>query len=78
METPLNNKQRKFLEYIRDNHRCVGWNVTVTVILQTGKYDVHSMSAVLADWDLLCRGSIDSRLGYGTPIKYLKREHIKV
>jgi len=51
METPLNNKQRKFLEYIQ----------------------IHSMSAVLADWDLLCGGSIDSRVGYGTPIKYLKR-----
>ena len=76
MRDVLNNKQRKFLEYIRDNHRCVGWNVTVPVILQTGKYDVHSMSAVLADWDLLCGGSIDLRLGYGTPIKYLKRECI--
>lgn len=31
---PLNNKQRKFLEYLRDEYGCLGWTTTIPTILQ--------------------------------------------
>lgn len=68
---PLNDEQRKFLEYIRDNHKCIGWNVCVPETLQEGYYSKHSMSAVIADWYLLCRNTTNQSV-YGTPTKYLK------
>ena len=68
----LNKEQRKFLEYIRDYHKCVGWGVTIPEILIKGEYHEIGMRAVLAEWKALVSGNKVALGIYGKPTKYLK------
>lgn len=38
----LTDEQRKFLEYIKKEHDCLGYYGTVNTILDTGKYNTNS------------------------------------
>lgn len=35
----LTNEQRKFLEYVKREHDCLGYYGTVNTILETGRYN---------------------------------------
>ena len=74
----LNKEQREFLEYIKLNHRCLGWAHTIDTILRTGRYDVgglskHDPMLIVRDFKKLLNGSTyDGYAGiYGKPTKYL-------
>lgn len=68
----LTYEQRKFLEYIQKNHDCLGWNITVPCILDSGKYDPDFMRPIMKDWAQLCSGTGSYLIDYGKPLKYLK------
>jgi len=70
----LNKEQREFLEYIRDNHRCMGWTGTVNEVLNKGEYSI----ATLAELNFIIKKFKASRLDnyiqarFERPTKYLK------
>ena len=74
----LNKEQRRFLEYIRDNHGSLGWSSRIARILNTGEYstdetDVNSVQCILYNWKDILRNNISPEtLKYGKPTKYLK------
>lgn len=72
MKRKLNDAQIKFLMYIRDNHRCLGWDSTIPDILRTGEYRTWQMGDILLKWRDMCDGSTHAHLIFGTPKKYLK------
>ena len=78
MIKPLNNKQRKFLEYLRDEYGCLGWTTTIPTILQHNKYYEYQINDVLYDWELYKKGDVaELRFGFNydeckPPTKYLK------
>lgn len=71
---PLTNKQRKFLEYVRDSHDSLGWGTTIHIILSADAYDVGAPGSgdpmdVVDAFEGLLAGNNSK---YGKPTKYLK------
>ena len=70
----LNKEQRKFLEYLRDTHHSMGWKITVTKVLNNGKYS----STDLADLNFIIKKFKSAKTDryiqdrFGKPTKYLK------
>lgn len=68
----LTAEQRKFLEYVKYNHNCIGWGGTIELILETNEYSLtgeFSPNDVVRDFRNLLKG-IDEHT-YGKPTKYL-------
>jgi hypothetical protein len=80
---PLNDKQRKFLEYLRDEQDCLGWTSSIPEILQLNKYYKELIDDILDDWELYKKGNIkELRHGFNydqckPPTKYLKYDTTK-
>jgi len=77
----LNNHQRNFLIYIRDELACLGWEATIKDILYDDEYQLMDMYMVVDDFRKLrdskssgvIRGSYGDDLSkFGKPTKYLK------
>ena len=81
----LNNEQRKFLEYLRDEHTGIGWLGSINMILKQNSYPENlddrmpnssssfTMRFLLRDWKNMTEDNDLSDVGYyGAPIKYLK------
>jgi hypothetical protein len=74
----LNKEQRRFLEYIRDNHRSLGWISRIARILNSDEYstdetDANSVQCILYNWKSILRHAEPAEtLKYGKPTKYLK------
>jgi len=76
----LTSVQRKFLEYLVNEHNCVGMGSVITSTLTTGQYDVDAMKKVVHNFNCLVN---ELRTGkntheychigtYHKPTKYLK------
>jgi hypothetical protein len=69
----LNDSQRKFLEYLRDSHKSLGWGDTIRTMLTHGRYNPSSIIAIIASFNKLKSGNDKYREGlFGIPTKYLK------
>lgn len=71
MYRPLKPNQRKFLEYLRDNHKSVGCTRLIEIILTENSYDIDDISVVLL-WFKKIRDEGYSQNYYGVITKYLK------
>lgn len=71
----LTKEQRKFLEYLKENHRCFGYTGTIPEILAADGYsetEREYLNGLVATWR---SGRTNTRLmnSYGgLPTKYLK------
>lgn len=77
----LSNKQRKFLEYLRDDLYSLGWDSTIDSILIDDEYEVDDVYCIIEDFrklrDSKTSGAVhgaygDDLRGFGKPTKYLK------
>lgn len=72
----LNNKQREFLEYLRDSHNSLGWTSTIDTILRTGSYETDNgrsrVPDILKAFGELKKGDKTYTFLYRKPTKYLK------
>lgn len=74
----LNKKQRKFLEYLHKEYRCLGYDVSIPTILISNEYSPQLMSEVITEWKLFCEGkyhrinTIKELYNRKKPTKYLK------
>ena len=68
----LNKQQRKFLEYLRDNHNCLGYCATIPDMLESGEYDNTSIIIhdIVKKFQLL-RDNETHQYVYSKPTKYL-------
>lgn len=68
----LNHKQRKFIEYLVNEHECIGYDQSMPKMLLRGNYNDDYINAVLRNFqELKIDGSQLQRV-YGKPTKYLK------
>jgi len=71
----LNKEQRRFLEYIRDNHGSLGWSSRIARILNTGEYtesNIRYLNDIVKIWKK-CRTDASAMKSYGgLPKRYLK------
>lgn len=67
----LNDKQLKFLVYLRDNHKSVGYPLTVNYILANGSYTDSEITVLIDDFRRI-RKLQALQKHYGVPTKYLK------
>jgi len=67
----LTDKQRKFLEYILDNHKGLGWSNTIREYLQHGVYTPNGRIRLIVEEFKQLRANHNTDI-YGNPIKYLK------
>ena len=67
----LNKKQRKFLEYLRDEVKYAGNTRAVNEILQTGEYDADQIETILY-WFRKIRTGMYRPSYYGNVTKYIK------
>lgn len=80
MKKPLNEVQRKFLEYLRDNHQSLGFSVTLPEILQDDKYEYYRFEKIVEDWryfikenfDKMTHGAYIKKYNTTKPFNYLK------
>ena len=64
----LNNKQRKFLEFLKNEHKCIGFDQTIPKMLKHGSYDYSTMRAILQEWHRFIFDPHDALYqGYGVP-----------
>ena len=74
--TRLNDKQRKFLQYLHDEHECIGYDHIITTTLERNEYSTKGhgyMYYVLRDWNIMITDpSCADIVNYGKPTKYLK------
>jgi hypothetical protein len=82
MKEKLTQKQRKFLQYLIDEHNCVGMYGTIRDILRDGNYDPSSqhLKMIVSNFQCLLE---EKRTGtnshtwctiskYNEPMKYLR------
>ena len=75
MYKELNKEQLKFLEFLRNDHKCIGYDQTIPDIIKKREYAESTMRAVVADWKRFTKHPNDSIFaGYGIPKKYLRWE----
>ena len=55
----LNEEQRKFLEYLKTQYNCLGYDISIPDALRTNTYSVNTMNNVLADWKLFRIGKFE-------------------
>jgi hypothetical protein len=81
MFKPLSPNQRKFLEYIRDDYKSLGYNVSIPYALDNDVYEPDTMQSVVDDWRILLSGKYSNLRFYDAvyinlytkkPTKYLK------
>ena len=77
----LNMEQRKFLEWIHDEHNCIGYGTAIETILKQGYYVYNNFSAeydfykpdniyvILEGWKEYLKDG--DWISYGKPKKYL-------
>lgn len=65
----LNEKQRRFLEYLKDEVKYAGNTRAVTSILETGEYDDDQIATILY-WFRKIRTGDYRPSHYGNVIKY--------
>lgn len=70
---PLNEEQRKFLEYLRDNHKSLGWGDTIKTMLEHDRYQPSTVNHIIHTFNLIKSGRDEYREHiFGKPTKYLK------
>lgn len=67
----LTDKQRKFLDYLKDEVKYAGNTRAINEILQTGKYDDDQIDTILY-WFRKIRTGMYRPAWYGTITKYTK------
>lgn len=74
MMKQLNNKQRKFLEYILENHYGLGWCGTISSILYQGEYNPENgdLQIILNRFEELKKSDSPLERAFRKPTKYLK------
>lgn len=71
----LTDKQRNFLEYLRDSHGCIGYNVTIPTILSEGNYQKSEADSIVRDWIHFINGRYNDMTWY--PDQYVPKEITK-
>jgi hypothetical protein len=69
--TPLNDKQRKFLEYLRDAHKSITYPLTIQRMLLVGRYEDGDAKCIIQEFYKL-RTMPAYQSVFGIPTKYLK------
>jgi hypothetical protein len=71
----LTKQQRDFFQYLKDNHRCMGYTGTIPSILDSGEYEETErryLNDIVKDWkNNRANAGVMKSYG-GLPTRYLK------
>lgn len=76
---PLSEKQRKFLQYLKNEHNSLGYERSIKWMLSNGEYKKRVINLILKDWIELLDMDLSSYNDrtYGVPKKYKNTKNIK-